>query len=78
MGTSTTEPIGAQEIIANGVALGAPVLVCHYNNAGWDVIHELILNLQERGHNIWGEIYPYTAGQTNAGAVFLQPEIFEA
>jgi len=77
MGTSTTEPIGAQEIIANGVALGAPVLVCHYNNAGWDVIHELITNLQERGFNIWGEIYPYTAGQTNAGAVFLQPEIFE-
>jgi len=77
MGTSTTEPIGAQEIIANGVALGAPVLVCHYNNAGWDVIHELITNLQERDFNIWGEIYPYTAGQTNAGAVFLQPEIFE-
>jgi len=77
MGDSTTEPIGAQEIIANGVALGAPVLVCHYNNAGWDVIHELITNLQERGFNIWGEIYPYTAGQTNAGAVFLQPEIFE-
>jgi len=77
MGTSTTEPIGAQEIIANGLALGSPVLVCHYNNAGWDVVHELITNLQERGHNIWGEIYPYTAGQTNAGAVFLQPAIFE-
>ena len=77
MGTSTTEPIGAQEIIANGVSLGAPVLVCHYNNAGWDVIHEMITNLQERGFNIWGEIYPYTAGQTNAGAVFLQPKIYE-
>ena len=77
MGTSTTEPIGAQEIIANGVSLGAPVLVCHYNNAGWDVIHEMITNLQQSGFNIWGEIYPYTAGQTNAGAVFLQPNIFE-
>jgi len=77
MGTSTTEVLGAQEIIANGVALGGPVLVCHFNNAGWDVIHELITNLQQRGHNIWGEIYPYTAGQTNAGAVFLQPKIFE-
>jgi N-acyl-D-glutamate deacylase len=77
VGTSTTEPNGAQEIIANGVALGAPVLVCHYNNAGWSVIHELIQNLQQRGHNIWGEIYPYSAGQTNAGAVFLQPAIFE-
>jgi len=77
MGNSTTEPIGAQEIIANGISLGAPVLVCHYNNAGWDVIHEMITNLQGRGFNIWGEIYPYTAGQTNAGAVFLQPAIFE-
>jgi len=77
MGTATTEPIGAQEIIANGVALGAPVLVCHYNNAGWDVIHEIILDLQGQGFNIWGEMYPYTAGQTNASAVFLQPEIFE-
>jgi len=78
VGNSTTEPNGAQEIIANGVALGAPVLVCHFNNAGWSVIHELITNLQQRGFNIWGEIYPYTAGQTNAGAVFLQPQIFEA
>jgi N-acyl-D-glutamate deacylase len=77
VGNSTTEPNGAQEIIANGVALGAPVLVCHYNNAGWSVIHELIANLQQRGHNVWGEIYPYSAGQTNAGAVFLQPAIFE-
>jgi N-acyl-D-glutamate deacylase len=77
VGNSTTEPNGAQEIIANGVALGAPVLVCHFNNAGWSVIHELITNLQQRGHNVWGEIYPYSAGQTNAGAVFLQPEMFE-
>jgi N-acyl-D-glutamate deacylase len=77
VGNSTTEPNGAQEIIANGVALGAPVLVCHYNNAGWSVIHELITNLQQRGHNVWGEIYPYSAGQTNAGAVFLQPAMFE-
>jgi N-acyl-D-glutamate deacylase len=77
VGNSTTEPNGAQEIIANGVALGAPVLVCHFNNAGWSVIDELIANLQQRGHNVWGEIYPYTAGQTNAGAVFLQPAIFE-
>jgi len=77
VGNSTTEPNGAQEIIANGLALGAPVLVCHYNNAGWGLIHEMILNLQQRGHNVWGEIYPYAAGQTNAGAVFLQPQIFE-
>jgi N-acyl-D-glutamate deacylase len=77
VGNSTSEPNGAQEIIANGVALGAPVLVCHYNNAGWSVIHEIVLNLQKRGFNVWGEIYPYSAGQTNAGAVFLQPAIFE-
>lgn len=77
VGNMNTEPNGAQEIIANGLSLGAPVLVCHYNNAGWDLIHELILNLQGEGFNVWGELYPYAAGQTNAGAVFLQPEIFE-
>ena len=37
----------------------------------------MIINLQGKGFNVWGEIYPYSAGQTNAGAVFLQPAIFE-
>ncbi len=73
-GDSTTEPIGAQEVLANALALGAPAIICHFNNPGWDVIQELLFRLQKRGHNVWGEIYPYRAGSTALNAVFLEPE----
>lgn len=68
------ENLGAQEIIANALALGAPATVNHYNNPGWRLAHELISSLQDRGFNIWGEIYPYAAGSTTLNAVFLKPE----
>jgi len=68
------EANGAQEIIANAMALDAPVSVSHYNNPGWRLVHELIARLQAQGHNVWGEIYPYAAGSTTLNAVFLAPE----
>jgi N-acyl-D-glutamate deacylase len=34
----------------------------------------MIIGLQEQGHNIWGEIYPYAAGSTTINASFLEPE----
>jgi hypothetical protein len=71
---ATFENLGAQEIIANAVALGAPATVNHYNNPGWALAHEMISRLQEQGFNIWGEIYPYAAGSTTLNAVFLKPE----
>jgi N-acyl-D-glutamate deacylase len=71
---ATFENLGAQEIIANAVALGAPATINHYNNPGWELAHELISGLQDRGFNIWGEIYPYAAGSTTLNAVFLKPE----
>jgi len=74
LGTDTTENNGAQELIANAVALGAPAIVQHYNNPGWRLAHELISRLQDQGFNIWGEIYPYAAGSTTLNASFLQPE----
>ncbi len=74
LGTDTTENNGAQELIANAVALGAPAIVLHYNNDGWQLAHEMISKLQEQGHNIWGEIYPYAAGSTTINASFLEPE----
>jgi N-acyl-D-glutamate deacylase len=74
LGTDTTENNGAQELIANAVALGAPAIVLHFNNDGWQLAHELITKLQEEGHNIWGEIYPYAAGSTTINATFLEPE----
>ena len=75
-GTATTEANGAQEVMANAVALGAPAIVAHFNNPGWQLVHELLTRLQKRGFNIWGEIYPYAAGSTALNAVFLQPKIW--
>jgi N-acyl-D-glutamate deacylase len=72
--TATSENLGAQELIANALALDAPGAVLHYNNPGWRLTHELIQRLQEQGYNIWGEIYPYAAGSTSINAVFIQPE----
>ena len=74
LGTDTTENNGAQELVANAVALGAPAIVLHFNNPGWRLAHQMIIGLQEQGHNIWGEIYPYAAGSTTINASFLQPK----
>ena len=71
---STHENIGAQEIIANALALDAPATINHYNNPGWRLAHELIQRLQDQGYNIWGEVYPYAAGSTALNAVFIQPD----
>jgi len=76
LGTDTSEVNGAQELIANAIALDAPAIVLHYNNPGWRVTHELISRLQEQGYNIWGEIYPYAAGSTTINAEFLVPEVW--
>lgn len=73
-GTVTTEANGAQEILANAEALGAPAVINHYNNPGWELVQELLVRTRERGHNVWGEIYPYAAGQTTINAAFVQPE----
>jgi len=76
LGTDTSEVNGAQELIANAIALNAPAIVLHYNNPGWRVTHELLTRLQGEGYNIWGEIYPYAAGSTTINAEFLTPEIW--
>jgi len=68
------EANGAQELIANALALDAPVVISHFNNPGWRLVHELIVRLQAQGHNVWGEVYPYAAGSTTLNAVFIQPE----
>ncbi|NJL54120.1 hydrolase [bacterium] len=76
LGTDTSEVNGAQELIANAIALGAPAIAVHFNNPGWRVTHEMITRLQESGYNIWGEIYPYAAGSTTINAEFLRPEVW--
>ena len=76
-GTDVTETNGIQELLANAAALGAPALACHFNNPGYNLVHELLVRMRDRGMNVWGEIYPYAAGSTALNAVFLAPEVWE-
>ena len=73
-GTATTEANGAQEILSNAIALDAPAVINHFNNPGWELVQELLTRLRSQGHNVWGEIYPYAAGQTTINASFARPE----
>ncbi|MGI9309792.1 MAG: aminoacylase [Gammaproteobacteria bacterium] len=66
--------LGNLEQMANGAALGAPVLISHNNNAGWWEIEERAQGLREQGLNVWSEYYPYTCGSTTIGSEFLKPE----
>lgn len=75
-GTEVTEVNGAQEVLANAVALNAPALINHFNNPGWEVVQELLVRLRRQGHNVWGEYYPYAAGSTTINAAFLRPEMW--
>lgn len=73
-GTATTEANGAQEILTNAISLDAPAIINHFNNPGWELVQELLVRLRGQGHNVWGEIYPYAAGQTTINASFVRPE----
>ena len=43
---------------------------------GYNLVHELLVRMRDRGYNVWGEIYPYHAGSTALNAVFLEPEVW--
>jgi len=75
-GSDVDEVMGIQEMLANAAALGAPALACHFNNPGYNLVHELMVGMRKRGYNVWGEIYPYVAGSTALNAVFLEPEVW--
>lgn len=73
LGSASAEIIGAQEILANAISLNSAAIIVHFNNPGWQMIYELLSRLQDRGYNVWGEVYPYSAASTTLSAVFLQP-----
>jgi cytosine/adenosine deaminase-related metal-dependent hydrolase len=75
-GDDTSEVNGIQEMLANAAALGTPAIAAHFNNPGYNMVHELLVRMRERGYNVWGEIYPYAAGSTALNAVFLEPEVW--
>jgi N-acyl-D-glutamate deacylase len=75
-GTDTGESNGIQEMLANAAAVGAPAIACHFNNPGYNLVHELLVGMRRQGMNVWGELYPYAAGSTALNAVFLEPEVW--
>ncbi|WP_272700752.1 amidohydrolase family protein [Desulfovibrio sp. Fe33] len=75
-GDDVGEVNGIQEMLANAAALGSSAIAAHFNNAGYNLVHELLVNMRGRGYNVWGEIYPYSAGSTALNAVFLEPEVW--
>ncbi len=75
-GTDTSEANGIQEMLANAAAVGAPAIACHFNNPGYNLVHELLVGMRRQGMNVWGELYPYAAGSTALNAVFLEPEVW--
>lgn len=75
-GNDVQEVMGIQEMLANAAALGSPAIAAHFNNPGYNLVHELLMRMREKGYNVWGEIYPYHAGSTALNAVFLEPEVW--
>lgn len=66
--------LGAWEQLVNGMALDAPVLFSHNNNAGWWEIEEHAQLFRDQGKNVWSEYYPYVCGSSTIGSEFLTPE----
>lgn len=75
-GNDVMEVNGIQEMLANASALGSPAIAFHFNNPGYNLVHELLVKMRERGYNVWGEVYPYAAGSTALNAVFLEPGVW--
>lgn len=75
-GDDVGEVNGIQEMLANAAALGSPAIAAHFNNPGYNMVHELLVRMREKGYNVWGEVYPYAAGSTALNAVFLEPEVW--
>jgi hypothetical protein len=75
-GNDVGETNGIQEMLANAAALGSPAIAAHFNNPGYNQVHELLVRMRGKGYNVWGEIYPYAAGSTALNAVFLEPEVW--
>jgi len=75
--TPTEAPIGLSEVLANAMALNAPLLLAHDNDYGWWENEEKLRLAREQGYNVWAEYYPFEAGSTFVSADFLRPELWE-
>ncbi len=73
----TEAPIAFDEVFANAVLLGAPLLLAHNNDYGWEENEEKLQLARAQGLNMWSEHYPYAAGSTFVSADFLRPELWK-
>ncbi|MGI9435976.1 MAG: hypothetical protein ACR2Q4_14310 [Geminicoccaceae bacterium] len=69
--------LGANEVIANAVALDGVLILSHIQNQGWEEIYELARRLQQRGMNIFAEYYPAITGNPNIATPQLLPDRIE-
>ena len=69
--TPTEDQMGAKELIANAMALNAPLEIHHDNDYGWWENQELLRLAREQGYNVWATYYPWIAGSGNYGAIVL-------
>jgi len=76
--TPTEAPIAFDEVFANAMLLGAPLIMAHDNDYGWWENEEKLQLARAKGRNMWGEYYPYDAGATVVSADFFRPELWEA
>jgi N-acyl-D-aspartate/D-glutamate deacylase len=68
---------GANEIVNTAIETGARMHYCHINSTSrrrLDRVHELVSRAVQEGSRVSTEAYPYGAGSTGIGAVFLAPE----
>lgn len=70
--------LGANEVIANAVALDGALILSHIQNQGWEEIYELARRLQQQGMNIFAEYYPAITGNPNIATPQLLPDKIEA
>ncbi|PWJ38543.1 amidohydrolase family protein [Sediminitomix flava] len=70
-------PLGTSEILANALALDAPLLLLHNNDFGWMENEEKLQRAREQGFNVWSEYYPYDAASTSISSSFFKPEMYK-
>ena len=73
----TEATLGFDEVLANAMALQAPLLYSHDNDYGWWEIEEKMELVREQGYNVWADYYPYAGTGPDIGAAGLRPEILE-
>ena len=69
--------LGFDEILANALALDAPVSLLHNNDHGWQENEEKLQKARAQGYNVWSEYYPYDAASTSISSDFFRPEVFK-